>query len=102
MISNSASPAANSKVPIDCLSVTDANDINDQVPVADGIQDPIASLPNSIALLTGQLLHPSGPRVVGQRLDALDDPPAIRLGRYGFEVLERGFLDAKAIACHAA
>ena len=42
------------------------------------------------------------PRIVGQGLDAPDDPPAIRLGRYGFEVPDRGFLDAKAIACHAA
>jgi hypothetical protein len=82
--------------------MTDANDINDQIQVVDGIKDPIASLPNSIALLSGQLLRPTGPRVVGQRLDALYHPPAICPVWYGFEFPDRGFLDAKAISCHAA
>src|SRR5690606_16024008 len=89
-------------VSIDVLAMTDPDDVDDQLVVVDRIQDPVPALANPIAFVAGQLLRARGTRVVGQRLDAPDDPATVRLGGYPLEFLDSGLLDPQAIACHAA
>jgi hypothetical protein len=83
------------------LAVRNPDDMYDQLPITDRIQDSIPSLADSIMFVTGKLLRACGARILDQRFNAFYDAPAIRFGRYRFEFLDGGFLYSKAIACHA-
>jgi hypothetical protein len=69
--------------------------------IVDGIENAIVALPNSILLVTRELLTTVRPRVLGEPSDSRNQAFAV-LECDCLEILDRRRLDLESIACHDA
>ena len=70
--------------------------------VVDHVEDPKLTLAKPLAILARELFAPRRTGIILQPVDLVDDPGAVRLPAYGFELFRCGRLDEKLIACHCA
>lgn len=70
---------------VDILAVADLDDVNHQYRILDCIKNAISSLPNSKPFETRELQCTRRSRVVGERLNTLDDTSSIGLRGDRFE-----------------
>jgi hypothetical protein len=84
---------------VDVLPVSNFYNSDCALLILDGVYDPIAPLPQSIAAVAGELFATLRARVTGERLDARENPPQVFLGN-AIEILLNGFLEKEAIYGH--
>ena len=77
------------------------DDLNDQYPVLDRIENSVASLPNPVEFPTRELYRSCRPGIIRERPYASYNSAAFCFGGDGFELLSSRFLDTNAIVCHA-
>ncbi len=80
----------------------DPHDGHDEAVIADRVEDPVASLTDTVLVSPRELLTAWWTRVVRQRLDTAHHAPPVLLGRNRFDLLDGGGLDEEPIPCHAA
>src|SRR4051812_39392206 len=88
-----------SRLSIDVPTVTYLHDLNDQLQVSDGVENAIDPLTYPIALLRGQLLRPMWSGILGERLNASQNPSDVAFLDSSKVFCSRG-ADDYFISCH--
>jgi hypothetical protein len=81
--------------------VTDSDNDYDARFVLNVIHYSVVTLPNAMKIFARKLFAPSGTRVLRERFNLSDDQSSW-LGGETFQLFDCGWLDKKAITCHAA
>lgn len=84
---------------MDIAPMRDADHLDDDSRVIDGIHDSPVSLPYPVERMARELLTPVRSRVLAQAFDALQDAPDIPF-RQSLQILRDRSLEAQLKACH--
>jgi mitochondrial fission protein ELM1 len=87
---------------IHIASMSKLDDNNNQFAVTDFIDNTILALPNSIAIVTRQLLAARGSRFIRELLNAANQALSVLLGGNGQQFLSGRGLDQNPISSHFA
>ena len=89
------------RLPGDEPAMADADHQHEHFGVRDGVEDPVAALPDTVQFLPRELFTAGRSRISGKAPDPGDDPAAI-FQRQGFDFLDGRRLDEQPITCHVA